>query len=298
MGFEVALRERVDVESEEGIEALNKFSFAIATTDVRDCFHRFRMPLSLGEFSCLRAVPAYVNPMTGEMLEGQAGSAYCHLATLGVLSMGFSWSLFLAQSCNEEKACLPARHTFEITTVGRRLCSSLVSGSMEVHTWSLTTLKRSPLVWLFTKLKSLWAWVGHSGQNWTVASSLTCDVKAFLDVAAGTHGNAASRTMQWPRTGIGHWSLHFHVCRISGNVVHVSHLLPLHSVPATSKTVISGTQVLAELRCFRRLLLVLSSSLWFSWNPCVLQSGASLEGWAFTASDHVRRLLKLVECWK
>ena len=41
-----ALPEGVDVESEEGIEALNKLSIAIATTDVRDSFHRFRMPLS------------------------------------------------------------------------------------------------------------------------------------------------------------------------------------------------------------------------------------------------------------
>ena len=48
---EVALPEGVDVESEGGTEALNKFSIAIATTGVRVCFHRFRMPPSLSNFS-------------------------------------------------------------------------------------------------------------------------------------------------------------------------------------------------------------------------------------------------------
>ena len=50
--MEIALTEGVDVES-------NKFSISIATTDVRDCFHRFRMPLSLSGFFFLWAVPAH-----------------------------------------------------------------------------------------------------------------------------------------------------------------------------------------------------------------------------------------------
>ena len=67
--------EGVDVESEERIEALNKLSIAIATTDVRDCFHRFRMSLSLSKFFCLQAVPAQVLSMTAEMLMGQKWEA-------------------------------------------------------------------------------------------------------------------------------------------------------------------------------------------------------------------------------
>ena len=63
---EVALPEGVHVECEETIEALNKFSIAIATIDVSDSFHRFRMPLSLSKFFCLRAVVAHVLSMTGE----------------------------------------------------------------------------------------------------------------------------------------------------------------------------------------------------------------------------------------
>ena len=62
--------------SETGRELLNNFSIAIAATDVRDCFHRFRMPRSLGRYCCLRAVPAHVLSMTGEMLQGQGLDAH------------------------------------------------------------------------------------------------------------------------------------------------------------------------------------------------------------------------------
>ena len=105
--IEIALPEGVDVDSEAETDVLIEFSKAIATTDVRDCFYLFRMALSLNRFFCIRTVPAHVLSMTGEMLEGQRLEA--HTATWrckGMLSMVFSWSLFLAQSCNEEKACL------------------------------------------------------------------------------------------------------------------------------------------------------------------------------------------------
>ena len=77
----IALPEDVDVDYESGAELLNEFSIAIATTDVRDCFHRFRMPLSLSSFLPM-AVPARVFLMTREILEGQAVGAYCHVAML------------------------------------------------------------------------------------------------------------------------------------------------------------------------------------------------------------------------
>ena len=43
-------------------------------------------------------------------------------------------------------------------------------------------------------------------------------------------------------------------------------------------------EVLAELRCFRELLLLLSSSWWLPWKPCLLQSDASLHAWALAHS--------------
>ena len=91
--IEIALPEGVDVDSEEGIEALNKLSIAIATTEILECFHRFHMPLSLSKFCCLGAVLAHVLFNDGRDARGtEAGSAYCHLDML--------------VKCNEEKACL------------------------------------------------------------------------------------------------------------------------------------------------------------------------------------------------
>ena len=44
--------------------------------------------------------------MTGEMLEGQRLGAHTAIwPCWGVLLVGFSWSLFLAHRCDEEKAC-------------------------------------------------------------------------------------------------------------------------------------------------------------------------------------------------
>ena len=81
--IQLALPEGVDVDSEAEVELLHEFSIAIATTDVRDCFHRFRMPLSLSSFFFVSEQFGQMLSMTGEMLEGQAGSAHCHLAMLG-----------------------------------------------------------------------------------------------------------------------------------------------------------------------------------------------------------------------
>ena len=40
---ESKLLENVEVESEMGRKLLNEFAISISTTDVRDCFHRFRI---------------------------------------------------------------------------------------------------------------------------------------------------------------------------------------------------------------------------------------------------------------
>ena len=39
--MEIAWPEGTDVDSVAAVELLNEFSIAMATTDVRDCFHRF-----------------------------------------------------------------------------------------------------------------------------------------------------------------------------------------------------------------------------------------------------------------
>ena len=56
---------------------------------------------------CLRADSSFLLLLSGEMFEGQRLEACTAVwPCLGVLPMGFSWSLFLAHCCKEEKACL------------------------------------------------------------------------------------------------------------------------------------------------------------------------------------------------
>ena len=112
---------------------------------------------------------------------------------------------------------------------------------------------------------------------------LTGDFQAILDDAARVNGTLASRTMLRPSTGTCHRPLYLCGSRVSRNVVRISRLYRY----TQRRYFESGpiwNEVLAELRCFWGLLLVLSSSWWLPWNPCVLQSDASLQGWALAHS--------------
>ena len=79
--MEIAWPKGVDVETEAAVELRNDFTIAIATTDVRDCFHPFRMPLSLSRLllsrsnSCTCVLNDWRNARGTE-----AGGAYRRLA--------------------------------------------------------------------------------------------------------------------------------------------------------------------------------------------------------------------------
>ena len=157
-----AVIEGVNVNSEAGAELLSEFSIAIAPSDVRDCFHRFRMSLSLSGFFCLRAVLAHVLSMTGEMLEGQRLEARAAIwSCWRMLPIGFSLSLSLVQSCNEEKACFAPslRRTSDKST------------TVDSRPWTTAgAISSSHLDWLSTKPGNIWAGRRPSGQSWTEAN--------------------------------------------------------------------------------------------------------------------------------
>ena len=183
----------VDVDSEEGIEALNNFSIAIATTDVRDCFQRFRLPRSLSKFFFSPSTRVVKDQRGARVIE--IGSTCCHLAILGS-SMGFSWSLFLAQSCNKKTCLAPSlrRSSGDETTqlVHHRgpplvfvaneqghggayvfvdnlgtICDNVGLSQKMVPEW---TEIFEPLGLALHKTEEHMGLGEHSGQNWTVAS--------------------------------------------------------------------------------------------------------------------------------
>ena len=126
----------------------------------------------------------------------------------------------------------------------------------------------------------------------------TCVVKAFLDVAAGTHATAASKTMQRPSTGMGHWSLHLHGSRILGNIVHFSLLLPLHSVPLPRKrSGLGGGCLLTYGASVDSCCFCLHHSGFPGIPACSKVMPACTVGHWHTASGPVRQWQKFFEPW-
>ena len=82
--------------------ALEALSVFIGLSDVRDCFHRMRVPIWLSRYFAWQPVPAYIVGLEGTLLEGKLMGRYDWVwPCSGSLCQGFSWSLFFAQKANE-----------------------------------------------------------------------------------------------------------------------------------------------------------------------------------------------------
>lgn len=85
--------------TEEVADALRVF---VGLSDVRDCFHRMRVPRWLSKYFAWRPVPAKVLNLTDKMVDGRALKPLDPVyPCAGSLCQGFSWSLFFAQRANE-----------------------------------------------------------------------------------------------------------------------------------------------------------------------------------------------------
>ena len=97
---------RIEVTGDElGPETLDLW---VGTADVKDAFHRMRMPRWLGDYFGLPPVRA--KDLGLREVEGEPVSPDALLTPIPIsLPMGFSWSLFLCQDANEEQvgAVLP-----------------------------------------------------------------------------------------------------------------------------------------------------------------------------------------------
>eukprot|EP00438_Fugacium_kawagutii_P016537 Skav227298 [mRNA] locus=scaffold2645:95140:99516:- [translate_table: standard] len=97
---------RIEVELEGATwmteEVADALSIFVGLSDVRDCFHRMRVPRWLSKFFAWRPVPAKVVGLTGTMLDGRLlGPLDPVFPCAGSLCQGFSWSLYFAQRANE-----------------------------------------------------------------------------------------------------------------------------------------------------------------------------------------------------
>ena len=83
-------------------EAVEAISIHVGLSDVKDCFHRMRVPTWLSRYFAWRAVPAKVVGLEGSVVDGVKLSALdAVFPCAGSLCQGFSWSLYFAQRANE-----------------------------------------------------------------------------------------------------------------------------------------------------------------------------------------------------
>ena len=88
-------------------DAIDALSIYIGLSDVRDCFHRMRVPQWLAKYFAWEPVPASLLGLEGTVLEGVTlGRHDMVWPCAGSLCQGFSWSLFFAQRANEHQASL------------------------------------------------------------------------------------------------------------------------------------------------------------------------------------------------
>ena len=81
---------------------ISKLTAFIGLSDVKDCFHRLRVPLWVARYSAWEAVPAKTVGLENTYVDGKfVGPLDPVFPCAGSLCQGFSWSLYLAQKANE-----------------------------------------------------------------------------------------------------------------------------------------------------------------------------------------------------
>jgi len=95
---------RIEVESEAGLQAdevERRLQVYLGTADVKDCFHRMRIEPPLSQWFCYPVGTAKEFGLTGQVIDGQTLTAESAVwPCAAALPMGWTWSLFFAESAN------------------------------------------------------------------------------------------------------------------------------------------------------------------------------------------------------
>ena len=107
-GIEVELPEEAILDPALGRQMLEEYSLYLGVADIKDCFHRLRMPEWMSPYFCLDPIRARDVGLGGTELDGKTLAAEDVVyPCASSFPMGFSWSLFFAQGAGE-KACQTA----------------------------------------------------------------------------------------------------------------------------------------------------------------------------------------------
>merc|ERR1712194_106201 len=84
-------------------DGTGEMEFEMATADIDNCFHRYKMPKGMCRYFCLEPIPLKDTPLRRPGMSRQEALRPVWPA-LSALPMGFSWSLYLAQRAAENVA--------------------------------------------------------------------------------------------------------------------------------------------------------------------------------------------------
>ncbi|CAK0882062.1 unnamed protein product, partial [Prorocentrum cordatum] len=299
--------------SVEGQRLLGAFTVYVATTDVKDCFYRMHVREDFGRYFCLPAVPKHV--LDGIQVAGVPGDAPPDALVrpyLAVLPMGFAWSLYLAQAANEDRVCrspslcraMPAGRQQPLIqdqaeAFVLRAASRGVGGAcVHVDNLGADSDNADFSDRMVSEWSDLFESVGlalHKSESHGGAGEA---LGAELDGARLRSGITSSRFWKLERglTGllargrcsgqaleqvIGHCTFCGLAARESLSIFHtVYKFISVQYFDAGSM----WPEVVEELVAFRGVLLLLGRDWWLPWNPCVLETDASLAGWAMAQS--------------
>ncbi|CAK0879112.1 unnamed protein product [Prorocentrum cordatum] len=296
--IEIELPPGVLPSSVEGQRLLGAFAVYVATTDVKDCFYRMRVREGLGRYFCLPAVPKYV--FDGLQVAGVPAETPPDAPVrpyLAVLPMGFTWSLYLAQAANEDRVCRSPS-----------LCKAMPAGRQQpliqdqAEAFVLRAASRGVGGAYVHRMVSEWSALfepvglalhkseSHGGAGEALGTELDgvrlrsgITSSRFWKLERGLTGLLARGRCsgQALEKVIGHCTFCGLAARGSLSIFHTVYMFIsvqyLDVGPMWPK-------VVEELVAFRGVLLLLGRDWWLPWNPCVLETDASLAGWAMAQS--------------
>ncbi|CAK0880972.1 unnamed protein product, partial [Prorocentrum cordatum] len=310
---EVKLPEGVAFGSARGEELLNGFKLFLGMTDVKDCFYRMRIPVSLAKFFSLPAAPAHVLGLEGHELEGaRLGCDTLVFPCIGALPMGFSWSLFLAQDANEERVVRSDPWPGGDTAVSERVLMSdrgpplVVEVEPGLHGGAYVYVDNMGVLAPSEGLakSALESWTGlfegvgldlhkssvGSGACEALGTKLDLELmrsgvsdgrfwKVYLGLGGLlARGRATGRALE---VVLGHCTFCGLALRGSLSCWHASYRFIQRHYLEPARL---WAEVVKEIKMFRGLLTLMVQDWWRPWNCCVLQTDASESGWGMAQS--------------
>lgn len=307
---------RIELEIEENLagdgKVLDGVAIHLGLSDVKDCFHRLRVPFWLSKFFCWAAVPAKVVGLAGAELEGKVLKPLDAVYPCpGSLCQGFSWSLYFAQRANEEicRRCSILGHSIISNDRGRPIVLRL-GGSGEVANYyvyvdnlgvlhqdlSLVEKAMSELQEAFNS-RGLLLHTTDISEGATLA--LGCIVegekfrsrispvrlwKIYKAISGLLHrGRCSGQVLE---ILVGHLTFVGLMWRSSLSILHTVYKFIHRHYNEVAKI---WSSVAEELRCFQGVLFLLVQDWSRQWNTLVSSSDASLTGYGVCHAEWDRK---------